>query len=105
MPQSQNVIENQPQGQWGENRLADVVKGTAKTKCNSKDNSNDNESPRATSPQQQQQHCSTQSNQTTPFRQISAPVQETKDVSTDSGNIQLSTVTLTPPTSPEKYDI
>lgn len=113
--QSQCLIENQPQGQWGENRLADVVKGTAKTKLNnSKECSNDiNESPRATSPQHFQLPTSNQT-----FRQISPPTgppplsavvlqhnqttETTKDVSTDSGSIQLSTVTLTPPTSPEK---
>lgn len=99
-PQSQVVVESQPQGHWGENRLADVVKGTAKSKGSgsSKESSSggDNDSPRAISPQ----HF-LQCNQT--IRQTSIPgPPECKDVATESGDIQLSTVTLTPPSSPEK---
>lgn len=74
------------QTHWGENRLADVVKGTAKTK-GSKDNGSGPNSPRAMSPQQ-----NTQGSQTT----------ITKQTSMGNGDLQLCTVTLTPPSSPEK---
>uniref|UniRef100_V5GQ78 La-related protein n=2 Tax=Anoplophora glabripennis TaxID=217634 RepID=V5GQ78_ANOGL len=99
-PQSQVAIESQPQGHWGENRLADVVKGTAKSKGNgsSKESSSggDNDSPRAISPQHFPQ-C----NQTMRQTSITGPP-ECKDATTESGDMQLSTVTLTPPSSPEK---
>lgn len=100
VPQSQNINEAPQSGHWGENRLADVVKGTAKFKgsTSSKESSNggDNDSPRAISPQ----HFSMY-NQT--LRQNSLPgPPECKDASTESGDMQLCTVTLTPPSSPEK---
>ncbi|XP_072397103.1 uncharacterized protein Larp4B isoform X3 [Diabrotica undecimpunctata] len=106
---SQSLIETQPvpqQGHWGENRLADVVKGTAKFKGSSvggssKESSSGggDDSPRAVSPQ----HfplC----NQTTRQNSVSTSTGplDCKDVSSESGDIQLSTVTLTPPSSPEK---
>lgn len=95
--QIQNT-DNQQQGHWGENRLSDVVKGTAKLKGSSKESSNggDNDSPRAISPPNLSM-C----NQTS--RQNSLAGQpESKDASTESGDIQYCTVTLTPPSSPEK---
>ncbi|KAJ8967894.1 hypothetical protein NQ314_002585, partial [Rhamnusium bicolor] len=99
VPQSLATIESQPQGHWGENRLADVVKGTVKSKSGSSKESSsggDNDSPRAISPQN-----FIQCNQI--MRQISIPgPPEFKDAATESGDIQLSTVTLTPPSSPEK---
>ncbi|KAJ8977888.1 hypothetical protein NQ317_010083 [Molorchus minor] len=101
VPQVQVPAETQPQGHWGENRLADVVKGTAKSKGSnsSKESSSggDNDSPRAISPQHFPQ-C----NQI--IRQTSVPgPPECRDAATESGDIQLSTVTLTPPSSPEKF--
>lgn len=100
--QQNSVVDTQQtQGHWGENRLADVVKGTARGKGSSKDSGSDQNSPRATSPLQ-----NSQGNQITCTRQVStqAPSQCNKDVasSTGNGDIQLCTVTLTPPNSPEK---
>ncbi|KAG5881766.1 hypothetical protein JTB14_005529 [Gonioctena quinquepunctata] len=93
-------------GLWGENRLADVVKGTAKSKCSSKESSSggDNDSPpRAISPQQQQHmNFPAMCNQTTARQAFTDLPPECRDASTDSTDIQLSTVTLTPPSSPEK---
>ncbi|XP_050514628.1 la-related protein 4 isoform X2 [Diabrotica virgifera virgifera] len=106
---SQSLIETQPvpqQGHWGENRLADVVKGTAKFKGSSvggssKESSSGggDDSPRAVSPQ----HFPS-CNQTTRQNSVSTSTGplDCKDVSSESGDIQLSTVTLTPPSSPEK---
>ncbi|XP_057666887.1 la-related protein 4 isoform X2 [Diorhabda carinulata] len=104
-PEPQQIPQ---QGHWGENRLADVVKGTAKIKVNSaggggggssKESSNGggDDSPRAISPQQFPP-C----NQTSRQNSGSTGPPDYKDVSTESADIQLSTVTLTPPSSPEK---
>lgn len=96
--QNTMVDTQQTQGHWGENRLADVVKGTAKAKSSSKDSGSDQNSPRATSPQQ-----NSQINQLTSTRQVSSQMPpQCKDVCTGNGEIQLCTVTLTPPNSPEK---
>lgn len=92
--------DSSQQGHWGENRLADVVKGTAKLKGSgsSKESSSggDNDSPRAVSPQ----HFSAY-NQTSRQNSLAGPP-ECKDASTESSDIQYCTVTLTPPSSPEK---
>ncbi|KRT82478.1 hypothetical protein AMK59_4511 [Oryctes borbonicus] len=85
------------QGHWGENRLADVVKGTAKG-GKGKDSCSNPASPRATSPQQ-----TFQGSQMIHTRQGSIPgVVEMKDVASGNGDIQLSAITLTPPSSPDK---
>lgn len=98
MSQCPNVDISQ-QVQWGENRLADVVKGTAKLKGNgsSKESNNgvDNDSPRAISPQNVSV-C----NQNRQNSMAGPP--ECKDISTEVVDIQYCTVTLTPPSSPEK---
>lgn len=95
--QQSTAVETQPtQCHWGENRLADVVKGTAKTKSSSKDSGSDQNSPRAASPQQ----STNQVSNTRPASQ--APPPQSKDVASGNGEIQLCTVTLTPPNSPEK---
>nr|XP_022918051.1 la-related protein 4 isoform X1 [Onthophagus taurus] len=86
-----------PQGHWGENRLADVVKGTARTK--SKDNGSNPTSPRAMSPQ----HSTLcQGSQTTTTRQHFSATIEVKEAAATNGDIPLCTATLTPPCSPEK---
>ncbi|CAH1975430.1 unnamed protein product [Acanthoscelides obtectus] len=111
-------------GGWGENRLADVVKGTVRNKNNSAvatatntasttstigSNGNYNsskesssvgcdDSPRTVSPHQMQQ-------QQPAFAQSSSRQKDCKDASTDSSDVQLDNnmpVTLTPPSSPEK---
>lgn len=93
---------------WGENRLADVVKGTVKPKFNnSKDTTTSTttttitssievDSPRVQSPAHIQ--TSQQSSQ------LSSSMAEEKEVSVNSElpSIASSTVTLTPPSSPEK---
>lgn len=100
--QNQNVDTPQ-QGHWGENRLADVVKGTAKLKGSgsSKESSSagDNDSPRDISPQNYSL-C----NQASRQNSLAGPP-ECKDASTESGDIPYCTVTLTPPSSPEKWVI
>lgn len=85
----------QNQIHWGENRLADVVKGTVKAK--GKDTGSNPTSPRATSPQQ---IC--QGSQMI-HRQSSIPgAPEFKDVASGNGEIQFNAITLTPPSSPDK---
>lgn len=85
---------------WGENRLADVVKGTVKPKfSNAKDattSSIEIESPRVQSPA----HIQTSQ----PSSQLSSQLTEDKEVSVSSDlpSIVSSTVTLTPPSSPDK---
>lgn len=123
------TVLSTPHGHWGENRLADVVKGTAKSKgqgggsvnsgVGSKESSSagETDSPRAISPQNCANNtniASTTTGGTTQcnFQQVAlarqpsigATALEVKEVpvSNDGGDIQLSTVTLTPPTSPEK---
>lgn len=81
---------SEPQGLWGENRLADVVKGTARPKGGAGKDQGEG-SPRAASPQPSKAAAS---------RQNSAP--EAKEAAAENGEIQLSSVTLTPPSSPEK---
>ncbi|CAG9855931.1 unnamed protein product [Phyllotreta striolata] len=110
LPATQTTTEPQlgPQtGHWGENRLADVVKGTAKFKssnstagCSSKESSTGggDDTPRAVSPQHQASSQATKQNSVS----TSTGHPDCKDASTESGDIQLSTVTLTPPSSPEK---
>lgn len=92
--------DNVQQGHWGENRLADVVKGTAKLKGSgsSKESSSgaDNDSPRAISPQN-----FSLCNQINRQNSLAGP-SDCKDSSTESRDIQYCTVTLTPPSSPEK---
>ncbi|GLV42787.1 La-related protein 4B [Carabus blaptoides fortunei] len=110
---------------WGENRLADVVKGTAKPKSNSSSGSSSstkdmpapvttesNSSPRAQSPLTSQPTVASVS-------VTAPPLPELKDAATSSGCdlapqplttipsvvtavVATSTVTLTPPSSPEK---
>nr|CAH7728709.1 unnamed protein product [Callosobruchus chinensis] len=108
-------------GGWGENRLADVVKGTTRNKsnptaaasttttttstgsngnCNSSKESSSvgcDDSPRAVSPHHMQQQPA--------FAQSSSRQTDCKDASTDISDVQLDNsipVTLTPPSSPEK---
>lgn len=87
----------QSQSHWGENRLADVVKGTAKSKSISGKESGsvvDNESPRAASPHQTAQAVQLSRHPEVP---------ESKDVAIGNDDvIQPSTITLTPPSSPDK---
>ncbi|XP_074033044.1 uncharacterized protein isoform X2 [Leptinotarsa decemlineata] len=98
---TQPSLPESPQGQglWGENRLSDVVKGMTKPKRNgsSKGSSSggDNDSPRAVSPQ-----TYSKCNQT--VRQPSTDMPELRDASTESADAQLSSVTMTPPSSPEE---
>ncbi|CAH1155731.1 unnamed protein product [Phaedon cochleariae] len=86
---------------WGENRLADVVKGTAKAKSGAggggkeSNDGADNDSPRAASPI----GCQATTRVSVEPQQ---DVAEYRDASTDSTDIGLSSVTLTPPSSPEK---
>ncbi|XP_065160703.1 la-related protein 4 isoform X2 [Atheta coriaria] len=89
------------QGHWGENRLADVVKGTARSKgrdC-ALSNSGSN-SPRAMSPLHTQSQTIVQ-HSTRPGRRSQSSPDCSKDAN-NASDIQLSTVTLTPPSSPEK---
>lgn len=100
--QHQNNIDTQNQNNhWGENRLADVVKGTAKSKNNNNNNretGHDNESPRAASPQQAINFHGIK--QQTPI--VQQDFTESKDAAVGSEDVHTSTVTLTPPNSPEK---
>lgn len=91
------VSENVSQGHWGENRLADVVKGTAKVKNNQKDSGSNPTSPRATSPQQ-----NSQASQTAPIKSGHTEIKDAALVNAANEDVQFSTVTLTPPSSPEK---
>lgn len=99
----QHNNETQSQNHWGENRLADVVKGTVKSKSNNNSNReivhDHNESPRATSPQHfvggKQQVVSVQQDFATESSKDTAAMGSSEKVHT-------STVTLTPPSSPEK---
>ncbi|KAK9886833.1 hypothetical protein WA026_018482 [Henosepilachna vigintioctopunctata] len=102
------TVETQPQqGHWGENRLADVVKGTIRVKSSSSKDANncgggDTDSPRANSPHGSGAANSTLTHCTQTIRQPSSTVvTECKEVS-ENGDSQLSTVILTPPSSPEK---
>lgn len=111
VPQQHGAGDSQNQGHWGENRLADVVKGTAKSKSSgtsatttaTKESGTvtDNDSPRAVSPHQPPP----------PPPQQQPPVQSTrhpevlecKDAATGNDDaIQTGAVTLTPPSSPDK---
>lgn len=99
--QQHNNNDTQNQNHWGENRLADVVKGTAKSKNNNNNNKetgHDNDSPRATSPQQATHFHG--GKQQTPV--VQQDFIESKDAATGSEDVHTSTVTLTPPNSPEK---
>lgn len=99
-PQSPAAEPATASSHWGENRLADVVKGTAKSKSNKDSPASNPTTPRANSPQQ----SASQASQTVTSRQASdsgAPL--TKEVA--SGNTEQlasSTLALTPPSSPEK---
>lgn len=99
--QQQTCADSQTQSQWGENRLADVVKGTAKSKSNSKEASSgpESDSPRAGSPQHANQAI-----QTGLSRQgIFVSPTETKDAASNAPPMAQSAIlTLTPPNSPEK---
>lgn len=94
VPLQHSSNDAQSQSHWGENRLADVVKGTAKSKSvGGKEPGSvmDNESPRAASPHQAVQLS----------RHPEVP--ESKDVAIGNDEvIQPSTITLTPPSSPDK---
>lgn len=103
-----NDAQNQ-NNHWGENRLADVVKGTAKSKNNINNNNNNNsretghdiESPRATSPQQAPINSFHGAKQQTPVVQQEFST-ESKDAAVGSEDVRTGNVTLTPPSSPEK---
>ncbi|XP_017774776.1 PREDICTED: uncharacterized protein LOC108561383 isoform X3 [Nicrophorus vespilloides] len=116
-PSAEPPLTQQNLSHWGENRLADVVKGTAKGK--GKDSGSGSNSPRAASPQQasqqlqqqqqhhpyhhQQQQHQHQGTSTNNSRHASTTTTTLADCSkNDAVDIQLSTVTLTPPSSPEK---
>lgn len=90
--QHNNNNDSQNQNHWGENRLADVVKGTAKSK-NNREVVHENESPRAVSPQQAPHFVGGKQH---------TDGTESKEAATSSEDVHNSTVTLTPPSSPEK---
>lgn len=88
--QGNNTGEVQPSGHWGENRLADVVRGTVKVKNNCKDvNTVEGDSPRAVSPQQN------------PVKQLVILEQTETSVQVGVGDSQPE-CTTTPPVSPKK---
>lgn len=101
--QQSTSTDVQNQSLWGENRLADVVKGTVKSKSNGKETNSgpESDSPRNSSPQ----HIN-QAVQTGPSRQNNIyPLSiESKEVTVINNNLQTqSTVpALSPPNSPEK---
>lgn len=96
--QQHNSSDLHSQNHWGENRLADVVKGTAKLKNNNREIGHENESPRATSPQQAPHLFGGKQHAAGPQQDFA----ESKDAATGSEDVHASTVTLTPPSSPEK---
>lgn len=89
-PLNQGGGDSQPLGQWGESRLADVVKGIAKTKTSSKESSTggDNDSSGTLSPQFAHYN---QHGKGTVQQESKEPVVEVEDV-----------VVVTPPSTPEK---
>lgn len=105
--QSNLATDSQVQLQhWGENRLADVVKGTAKTKTigGSKETGSgpESDSPRALSPQHHLTASHTAGSLAGRPQTSNVSLVSVKDSSTVTNTTQTSAASLTPPNSPEK---
>lgn len=102
LSQTEPSQQQQNQGHWGENRLADVVKGTVKGKGGKEGGGSNPTSPRATSPQQGYHHTVGHHHHHQRQGSIPGVAPECKDAASGNGEVHLSVVTITPPSSPDK---